>query len=87
MKFRFNQNTRKEKPMSKRTTERTFNGLRHAMWDEIDALRNGSGDMERIRALQQLAGRINDTVHAEAKARKLLGTEISETANLRALLS
>jgi hypothetical protein len=50
-------------------------------------LRNGNGDLERIRALQQLAGRINDTVHAEAKARKLLGTEISETANLRTLLS
>jgi len=73
--------------MSKTKTDRTFNGLRHAMWDEIEALRNGNGDLERIRALQQLAGRINDTIHAEAKARKLLGTEISETANLRAMLS
>lgn len=72
---------------STRLSDRTFNGLRHAMWDEIDALRNGNGDLERIRALQQLAGRINDTIHAESKARKLLGTEITETANLRSMLS
>ena len=62
--------------MSKKV-ERTFSGLREALFDEVDALRNGAGDSERIQLLCKLAGRVHDSIHAEAKARKLLGADVA----------
>lgn len=57
--------------------DRTFAGLRGALFDEVDMLRNGAGDSERIQLLCKLAGRVHDSIHAEAKARKLLGADVA----------
>jgi hypothetical protein len=66
---------------------RTFSGMRDALFDEIDAMRSGNGDLERVRAVVQLTGRVNDAVHAEVKARKLLGESAGDPAGMRSLLS
>ncbi|CAB4157020.1 hypothetical protein UFOVP747_51 [uncultured Caudovirales phage] len=68
--------------------ERTFGGLRTALFDEIDAMRAGNGDPERVRAIVQLAGRVNDTIHAEVKARKLTGTDgAADIGAIKSMLS
>lgn len=73
--------------VKKPAMKRTLTGMRDAIFDEIDALRSGNGDLRRVRAVAQLAGRVNDTVHAEVKARRLIGETAGDPQGLRSLLS
>lgn len=57
---------------------RTFDGLRNALFDEIDAMREGRGNYEQARAIVQASAQINETVHAEAKVRKMIGIPAAE---------
>ena len=66
---------------------RSFNGLREALFDELDNLRSGNGDLGRVRAVCAVAGRINDTLHAEVKVRKMMGTDAGTTQSMRSLLT
>lgn len=66
--------------------DRTFNGLRNALFDEIDAMREGRGNYEQARAIVQASAQINETVHAEAKVRKMIGAPASENDRLGGLL-
>ena len=45
--------------------DRTGNGLRNALFDEIDLIRSGNGDRRRAMAVAALAGRVMDTVKVE----------------------
>ena len=53
-----------------RPTERTSAGLRNALFDEIDALRRGTGDPKRALAIAKLAQNILDTARMEYKSGK-----------------
>ena len=66
---------------------RSFAGLRSALFDELDALRAGNSDTTRVRAVVQVAGRINDTVHAEMKVRKALGDHAGNIETIKALVA
>jgi len=69
------------------TMRRTFAGLRDALFDELDAIRSGNGDFARVRAVSQIAGRVHDNIHAEAKARRMLGTNAGVgTADIEGML-
>lgn len=47
-------------------------GLRDAMFDEIDALRNGSGNPTRCNAVARSASVIIDSVHMDMEVAKFL---------------
>jgi len=66
---------------------RSFAGLRTALFDELDLVRSGNGSAERVRAVVAIAGRVNDTVHAEMKARKALGEQAGSVEAVRSLLA
>lgn len=66
--------------------KRTIAGLQSALFDEIDNIRSGNGDMQRVRAVAQVTGRVNELIHAEVKVRRLIGAESGETTNLKNLL-
>ena len=70
-------------------TERTSLGLRDALFDEIDALRNGNSNPQRASALARLAGQIVNTVRVEiahqhfVQSASSAGGKIANPANLR----
>lgn len=51
---------------------RTSAGLRDALFDEIDAIRNGSSNPTRANAVAKLAGGVVDTVRMEMEVQKHL---------------
>lgn len=51
---------------------RSSAGLRDAMFDELDALRNGESNPTRANAVAKLAGSIVETVRMELDAQKHL---------------
>lgn len=60
---------------------RTGEGLRNALFDEIDLMRSGKGDRRRAVAIAALAGRIVDTVKIEieyAKQVSLAAKDVGE---------
>lgn len=50
--------------------DRTGQGLRDALFDEIDLIRTGNGDRRRAMAVAALAGRVMDTVKVEIEYAK-----------------
>lgn len=65
---------------------RTLPGLRSALLDELDAIREGNGDTDRVKAICQIAGRFNELTHTEIKVRRLLATEAPPARALKELL-
>lgn len=63
-----------KKPITKATgmpsVIRTGQGLRDALFDEIDLIRAGDGDRRRAMAVAALAGRVMDTVKVEIEYAK-----------------
>ena len=53
---------------------RTSAGLRDAIFDEMDAIRNGDSNPTRANAVAKLAGSIVDTVQMELDVQKHLRT-------------
>jgi uncharacterized membrane protein len=50
--------------------DRTGQGLRDALFDEIDMIRSGKGDRRRAVAIAALAGRVMETVKVEIEYAK-----------------
>lgn len=50
---------------------RTTKGMRDALFDEIDALRNGTGDVQKAQAIAALANNIVKIARAEMEFYKL----------------
>lgn len=68
--------------------DRTGEGLRNALFDEIDMIRSGTGDRRRAVAVAALAGRIMETVKIEieyAKQMSLAAKSGGEAATIGAL--
>lgn len=68
--------------MAKKTTtttaapvSRTSAGLRDLIFDEIDALRNGSSNPTRANAVAKLAGGIVETVRMELDVHRYMRTD------------
>lgn len=63
---------------------RSSAGLRDAIFDEIDAIRNGTGNPTRANAVAKLAGCIVETVRMEVEVQRFAasqaGKKIEETA-------
>lgn len=66
--------------------ERSFSGLRHALFDEIDAMKSGRENYEQARAVVQVASQINATVHAEYKVRKMIEASPGADSSLKKLV-
>jgi hypothetical protein len=56
-------------PKSRRRVERSIRGLTMALFDELDALRDGSGSVERASAVCNIVGRTTTLIHTELKVR------------------
>jgi hypothetical protein len=56
------------------TVQRTSAGLRDAIFDELDALRNGVSNPTRANAVAKLAGSVVETVRMEIDAQKFANT-------------
>ena len=52
------------------SVNRTSAGLRDAIFDELDAIRNGSSNPTRANAVAKLAGSIVETVRMEIEVQK-----------------
>ena len=65
--------------------ERSLRGLVDALFDEIDALRDGSGSPDRVKAICAVSGRVNSLLNTEMKFRKAAGTLPADTARLKAI--
>tara|TARA_R110000868_G_scaffold75116_9_gene216906 strand:+ start:147 stop:380 length:234 start_codon:yes stop_codon:yes gene_type:complete len=52
---------------------RTSSGLRHALFDELDALRAGSSTPHKANATANIASGIIDLVRAEIDVKRLVG--------------
>ena len=59
-----------KKPNNELPVGRTSGGLRNALFDEIDALRNGSSNAARARSVAMLANSILQSVSAEIEYHK-----------------
>lgn len=74
-----------ETEMVKRTpVERTTNGFRNALFDELDSLRQGTSNHNIANATSRLCSTIIDSVRMELEVRKFLQT--SGTATERPVL-
>jgi hypothetical protein len=66
--------------------ERSLSGLRHALFDEIDAMKSGRENYEQARAVVQAASQINATIHAEYKVRKMIESSPDSNSGLKKLV-
>ena len=57
--------------------QRTSAGLRNALFDELDALRNGSGNPNRANAVAKLADQVIGTVKMELEVHRHLAKHTS----------
>ena len=71
------------------SVSRTSVGLRDAIFDELDAIRNGTSNPTRANAVAKLAGSIVETVRMEIDAQKFAATigksEQPKEAGIRSL--
>lgn len=60
--------------MSKEIVEipKTIEGLREALFDEINSVRNGNGNLQRARAVAQLAAQAIDSIRVQIQYGRLL---------------
>jgi hypothetical protein len=72
-------------PVSLPAIERNLQGLVTALFDEIDALRDGTGSRDRVNTVCIVAGRINSLLQTEMKFRKLAGTLDGSNPRLKAI--
>lgn len=56
----------------KANVTRTSRGLRDALFDELEALRNGSSNPTQANAVAKLAGSVVETVKMEIEAQKFV---------------
>jgi hypothetical protein len=64
---------------------RTGQGLRDALFDEIDLIRTGDGDRRRAMAVAALAGRVMDTVKVEIEYAKQASLAASPAGEAHAI--
>jgi hypothetical protein len=64
---------------------RTSAGLRDAIFDEIDAIRNGTGNPTRANAVAKLATTIVETVRMELEVQRFAHSSAAKTALPEAL--
>jgi len=55
--------------------ERSIKGLIEALFDELDAMRDGTGSKERVQAVVGMAGKINALMQTEITVRKMLANQ------------
>jgi hypothetical protein len=65
--------------------ERNLQGLVNALFDELDAMRAGTGSAEKVRAVCIVAGRINSLLNTEMNFRKQLGKTKATEDRVRAI--
>jgi len=69
----------------KTQTKRTFEGLRAALFEELDKVRSGEADYQRYSTVVKIVGQIHLGILTELKVRKTLGEpELAE--NIRGML-
>ena len=51
---------------------KTTEGLRDALFDEINSLRTGNGNLQRARVLAQLAGQVIDSLRIQIQHGRLM---------------
>ena len=61
---------------------RTSAGLRDAIFDEIDAIRNGSGNPTRANAVAKLASTVVETVRMELEVQRFAASSKAPTTEL-----
>jgi hypothetical protein len=64
---------------------RTGQGLRDALFDEIDLIRTGDGDRRRAMAVAALAGRVMDTVKVQIEYAKQASLAASPAGEAHAI--
>lgn len=64
---------------------RTSAGLRDALFDELDALREGRSNAAKANATAKLCATVIETVRMEIEARKYLTGKPSESPELKSL--
>jgi hypothetical protein len=64
--------------------ERTSEGLRRVLFDEIDALRGGKSSATRANALSTLAGSVFESVRLELEVHKLQARGVKHVGELSA---
>ncbi len=62
---------------------RTTEGLRDALFDEINLLRTGNGNLQRARALCQLSNQVIDSIRIQIQHGKLLLDGRNKNANIQ----
>ena len=65
--------------------ERTSEGLRNALFDELDLIRSGNGDRRRAMAVAALAARVRDTVKVEIEYAKQASLVASSAGTAKAI--
>lgn len=54
---------------------KTAEGLRDALFDEINLLRRGKGNLQRARAISQLSGQVIDSLRVQIQHGRLMQLE------------
>lgn len=72
--------TKKNAEVTPTPIQRTSAGLRDAIFDEIDAVRNGSSNPTRANAIAKLATGIVETVRMEIEVQRHLRTTAAKPA-------
>lgn len=57
---------------------KTIEGIREALFDEINSLRSGSGNLQRARAVSQLASQAIDSIRVQIQYGRLLAAAKEE---------
>lgn len=52
--------------------DRSLRGLSEVMFDELDKLRDGTGSVDRVRAVCDVAGRVATLLHAQIKVYQII---------------
>lgn len=76
--------SKKQVPQSQSPVSRTSAGLRDALFDEIDALRDGSSNAARARSVAMLANSVLQSVTAEIEYHKYV-SDVSKGATVAKL--
>lgn len=64
--------------------ERSFTGLRDALFDELDALRAGTAKPDRANAVSRLASEVSRSVSVQIDVIRLSGGKVRSSATLLA---
>jgi hypothetical protein len=81
-----NKMTTKKETAPSTPIARTSAGLRDAIFDEMDAIRNGSSNPTRANAVAKLAGSIVETVRMEIEVQRFSRTIAGSAPQVESLL-